>query len=269
MAQSLTARGTATVALLVLAQSDGEAVSARQTIEALSHGCPVHGIVVAADQARPDRLRALIQGLARGDLPLVLWRPTGLPAADDPSLAWVEHLVVDSRTGTALPALVEITGRLPVTDLAWIDLAQGRELVAALFQGPDFGPFLGAVRHVRVQGDESFRRLLVGWLLGRLRILPSAVEVRASEHASIEITAEHDGRRAHFSVVWSADPALIDARAVVGGGPSQVRRVHPADPSTTRLLARALLRLHRDPFYTEALTAALTLRSGPGPGSPT
>ena len=43
----------------------------------------------------------------------------------------------------------------------------------------------------------------------------TAVEVLASEHASIDVTAEHDGRRAHFSVAWSAESALIDAGAVI------------------------------------------------------
>jgi glucose-6-phosphate dehydrogenase assembly protein OpcA len=193
----------------------------------------------------------------------VLWRPTGLPPADDPSLGWVEHLIVDSRTVVSLSALVEITDRVPVTDLAWLDLAPWRELVAGLFDGPDFGPFLGDVRHVRVQGDEAARRLLAGWLLGRLRLPSTAVEVLGSEQASVEVTAEHDGRRAQFSVVWSTESALIDARAAVGGGPSHLRRWKADRSSTAELLDRALARLDRDPIYVEALTAALTLRSAP------
>jgi glucose-6-phosphate dehydrogenase assembly protein OpcA len=260
MAQSLTARRSATVTVLVLADSAADAVSARETFGALSVGYPIHGIVLEADQGHPTaRRRALINGLARGDLPLVLWRPAGLPSRDDPSLGWVDHLVVDSRSISGLPALVEITGRLPVTDLAWVDLAPWRELIAGLFDGPDFGPFLGHVRHVRVQGDEPLRRLLAGWLLGRLRLAPTTVEVLASEQASVEVTAEHDGRRAQFSVAWSAQSALIDARAVVQGGPSHVRRWRPAESSPARLLDQVLTRLHRDPLYKEALTAALTL----------
>lgn len=263
-AQSLTGPRSATVTMLVVARSDAEAVSARETIGALSPASPVQGIVVVADETRPaGRLRALVEGLARGDLPLVLWRPTGVPPADDPSLDWVEHLIVDSRSITRLSALVGITGRLPVTDLAWVDLAPWRELVAGLFDGPDFGPFLGDVRRVRVQGDETVRRLLAGWLLGRLRLPPTTVEVLAAEHASVEVTAEHDGRRAHFSVAWSAESALIDARAAIGGGPSHLRRRRGRRSSTAELLDRALARLDRDPIYVEALTAALTLRPPP------
>jgi glucose-6-phosphate dehydrogenase assembly protein OpcA len=261
MAQSLTVRRTASVTVLVLAQSEAEAASARETIEALHPERAVHGVVVKVDQARPAApLRSFVRGLARGDLPLVLWRPAGLPPAGDESLGWVEHLVVDSRSVARLPALVEITGQLPVTDLAWLDLAPWRRLVAGLFDGPDFSPFLDGVRHVRVQGDEGRRRLLAGWLLGRLQVPPTAVEVLASEHASIEVTAEHNGRRAHFSVAWSAESALIDARAMVGGGPSQVQRWRPGGSTTASLLGRALARLDRDPIYVEAVTAAITLR---------
>ena len=261
-AQSLTGRRSATVTMLVVAQSEAEAVAARDTIGALGPASPVQGIVVVADETRPaGRLRALVEGLARGDLPLVLWRPIGLPPADDPSLDWVEHVIVDSRSITRLSALVGITDRLPVTDLAWVDLAPWRELVAGLFDGPDFGPFLGDVRHVRIQGDETARRLLAGWLLGRLRLRPTAVEVLAAEHASVEVTAEHDGRRAHFSVAGSAEAVLIDARAAIGGGPSHLRRRQGRRSSTAELLDRALARLDRDDIYVEALTAALTLHS--------
>lgn len=261
MAQSLTFRRSASVTVLVLANSEAEAASAHETIDALRPERAVHGVVVEVDRTRPAApLRSFVRGLARGDLPLVLWRPAGLPSADDESLGWVEHLVVDSRSIARLPALVEITGQLPVTDLAWLDLAPWRRLVAGLFDGPAFGPFLEGVRHVRVQGDEARRRLLAGWLLGRLQVPPTAVEVLASEHASIEVTAEHDGRRAHFSVAWSAESALIDARAMVGGGPSQVRRWRPGEATTASLLGRALARLHRDPIYVEAVTAAITLR---------
>jgi len=260
MAQPLTVRRTASVTVLVLAQSDAEAASARQTIDALRPERAVHGVVVEVDRARPAApLRSFVRGLARGDLPLVLWRPAGLPPVDE-SLGWVEHLVVDSRSIARLPALVEIAGQLPVTDLAWLDLAPWRRLVAGLFDGPDFGPFLDGVRHVRVQGDEARRRLLAGWLLGRLQVPPTAVEVLASEHASIDVTAEHDGRRAHFSVAWSAESALIDVRAIVDGGPSHVRRWRPDGSTTASLLGRALARLDRDPTYVEAVTAAITLR---------
>jgi hypothetical protein len=111
-----------------------------------------------------------------------------------------------------------------------------------------------------VQGDEARRRLLAGWLLGRLQVPPTAVEVLTSEHASIDVLAEHDGRRAHFSVAWSAESALIDARAVVAGGPSVLRRYRPAEAATAALLDRALARLDRDPVYIEAVSAALSLR---------
>ena len=259
MAQSLTVRRTASVTLLVLAQGEAEAAWARQTIEALPLGRAVHGVVLQVGRARPAPLRSFVRGLARGDLPLVLWRPAGLPPVGDESLGWAEHLVVDSRSIARLQALIEITGQLPVTDLAWLDLAPWRHVTAGLFEGPLFSPFLNGVRHVRVQGDEGRRRLLAGWLLGRLRLPRSAVEVLASEHASIDVTAEHEGRRAHFSVAWSADSALIDARAVIGGGPSHRRQLRPVEASTAALLNLALARLGHDPLYVEALTAAITV----------
>ncbi|HEV7688487.1 MAG TPA: OpcA/G6PD domain-containing protein, partial [Acidimicrobiia bacterium] len=229
-------------------------------------------VVVDRDGGWPaPALRSLVEASVRGDVPLVLWRPAGLPDASDPVLGWAEHLVVDSRTVLSVAGVVDLAGRMPVTDLAWVALAQWRELVAGLFDGPDRGPFLADVRHVRVQGHEALQPLLAGWLLSRLRIPAGVVEVGPSEGLSVEVTAEHNGRQGHFSVAWSAESHLIDARVVIGTGPPQVRRWRRDEAGPVGLLGRALARLGWDPVYGEALTAALVLRaesarrSGPGP----
>ncbi|MDQ1568676.1 MAG: hypothetical protein QOF96_3556 [Actinomycetota bacterium] len=290
MAQSLTAARSATLTVLVVAGSEAEAASARETIGALQGRSPVRALVVVdRDGGWPaPALRSVVEASVRGDVPLVLWRPAGLPDASDPVLGWIEHLVVDSRTvlsgsrrpdrgdtprppGLGVAGVVDLAGRMPVTDLAWVALAQWRELVAGLFDGPDRGPFLADVRHVRVQGHEALRPLLAGWLLSRLRIPPGVVEVGPSEGLSVEVTAEHNGRQGHFSVAWSAESHLIDARVVIGTGPPQVRRWRRDEAGPVGLLGRALARLGWDPVYGEALTAAVVLRaesarrSGPGP----
>jgi hypothetical protein len=307
MAQSLTAARSATVTVLVVAGSEAEAASARETIGALQGRSPVRALVVVdRDGGWPaPALRSVVEASVRGDVPLVLWRPAGLPDASDPVLGWAEHLVVDSRTvlggsrrpdrgdtprppglsgsrrpdrgdtprppGLGVAGVVDLAGRMPVTDLAWVALAQWRELVAGLFDGPDRGPFLADVRHVRVEGHEALRPLLAGWLLSRLRIPPGVVEVGPSEGLSVEVTAEHNGRQGHFSVAWSAESHLIDARVVIGTGPPLVRRWRRDEAGPVGLLGRALARLGWDPVYGEALTAAVVLRpesargSGPGP----
>jgi glucose-6-phosphate dehydrogenase assembly protein OpcA len=273
----LTAVRAPTVTVLVLAGSEAEAARAGAAIAVLDRWGPVQSIV-ATDRAV---LRSLVDSLARGDLPRVLWWPEGLPPVDEAVLSWVEHLIVDSRTFSGgsrrpdrgdtprppdpgLAGLVEIGARLPVTDLAWVDLAPWRELVAGLFDGLDFAPFLGDVRHVRVRGEPSPGRLLAGWLVSRLGLPVTVVEVWAAERVSVEITAEHDGRRAQFSVARSPDSSLIDARATIAGGPSHLRRWGPEPLGTARLLAQALTRLATDPVYAPALAAAVALRPARG-----
>jgi glucose-6-phosphate dehydrogenase assembly protein OpcA len=270
MAQPLTARWAATAVILVIAASEVDAALARHAIVALDGFHPVHGVVVTPDRDRPvPELRSFIDGVARGDLRRVLWQPTGLPPVDEPMLDWADHVIVDSRSVAGvdgpggldgLAGLVERSGLRPVTDLAWVDLAPWRDLVARLFVGRDFAPFLGGVRHVRVEGDAGPRTLLAGWLLSRLRLSPEAVEARNGDQVSVEIAAEHAGRRARFSVAWSADAELLDARAVVSGGPGHLRRWRAEERTTAWLLREALTHPSADAVYGEALAAAVALR---------
>lgn len=250
-----------TVTVLVSARSDVEAAASAATLRTIDRWWPVQWLVVTPG-AVPSQgsLRSIVARLPRGDLPVVLWRPAGVPDPDDPLLGWVDHLVVDSRSegSTAdLAPLSAIADRIPLTDLAWSELLIWRELLAALFQGRVFGPFLAGVRHVRVEGDAASARLLAGWLLSRLSGAVRAVEVIASDRMAVEVMAEREGRQSRFSLRWSTDGATVDARAAIVGGPSQWRRFHLQEPDAPRLLMRSLVHLGADPRYVEALTDAV------------
>jgi glucose-6-phosphate dehydrogenase assembly protein OpcA len=259
MAQRLTAVRAASVTVLVLAQTEAEAAAAAEMLRALDARWPVQASVVAVGDARPPgRLRSRVRRLRYADLPVVLWRPAGLPAVDDPELDWVDHVVIDSRSGVSIDdlsrSLLDIARRVPVTDLAWLELAPWRELLAGLFEGPAYAPFLSDVRRVRVEGDAIRGRLLAGWLLRRLGLSDRVGEVAAADRMAIEIQAEHAGRLGRFSVAWSADRAIIEAEAQVVGDPSQRRRWPPGERGDVWLLGRALARLEADHLYIEALS---------------
>jgi glucose-6-phosphate dehydrogenase assembly protein OpcA len=232
-------------------------------MRALDGRWPVQWLVVAADDLNARaHLRSMVAGLARADLPVVLWYPAGLPGPDEPELAWVDHLVVDSRSAASedsIRHLLEIADRLPITDLAWLELVPWRELLAGLFEGPVFAPFLRDLRRVRVEGDAASGRLLAGWLLSRLGVARRVTEVAGADRVAIEILAQHDRRQGRFSVTWSAQAALVDVRAAIVGGPSHHRRWWPHERIGPRLLGRALVHLDADRLYVEALSAAITL----------
>jgi hypothetical protein len=59
-------------------------------------------------------------------------------------------------------------------------------------------------------------------------------------------------------VAWSTGAALVDARAVITGGPSQ-HRWRRGERSGLRLLGQSLIHLDADRCYVEALTAAISL----------
>lgn len=218
-------------------------------------------------------LDSVVEPFALPDLPLVVWLPSRLPEPGDPLLAVADRVVVDSRAvagagrpgevdPTVLPHIQALARRLPVTDLSWGRLAPWRSLLAGLFEGPVYRPFLREIERVEVSGNYGPRFLLAGWLLRRLHLPVARVDVQPSEHVSITVTATHRDRTGVFKVARPGAERVITSSVEIDHGPSvsQTLRMRHQWPALS--LADALTRMGRDDVYCEALEGAIELRGG-------
>ena len=201
-------------------------------------------------------LDSMIEPLTLSDLPVAVWFVDDLPALDDPLLAAADVLLVDARELDdvgALASLVELCGRQAVVDLSWTRLRPWRQLLAGLFEGPAFRPYVSEVRRSSVAGRTGPRLLLDGWLADRLGLPDAARHVEASDHVSIRLWC--DG--ATFSVVREGDVRRVVARAVIEGGPSAEAVLQLPESTPAWGLADALSHLEHDPVYERALRRAV------------
>lgn len=215
----------------------------------------VHGSVVG-------HLDSLIEPLTLGDLPVVVWFVDDLPSLDDPLLAVADVLLVDAReldSVDSLGSLVALCGQrsVVVVDLSWTRLRPWRQLLAGLFEGPAFRPFVSSVRRSSVAGRTGPRLLLDGWLADRLGLPAAARHVEAADHVQIRLwCSTSDGREATFSVVRDGDVRRVVAEAVVAGGPSASAVLQLPESTPAWGLADALSHLERDEVYERALRRA-------------
>jgi glucose-6-phosphate dehydrogenase assembly protein OpcA len=199
-----------------------------------------------------------------------VWLPAQLPHPGDPLLAVADRIVVDSRavagaggqgeTHTVLPSIAALARRLPVTDLSWTRLAPWRSLLAGLFEGTEYRPFLREVDEVVVAGNYGPRHLLGGWLLRRLALPTARVTLRPAEHVSIRITAVHRDRTGVFVVERPGQARVITSTTEIDRGPSVSQTLRMRQQWPALALAGALTRMGRDEVYCEALDGALELR---------
>ena len=202
-------------------------------------------------------LDSLIEPLTLSDLPVAVWFVDDLPSPDDPLLAAADVLLVDARELDdvhALAALVDLCGRHAVVDLSWTRLRPWRELLAGLFEGPAFRPFVSAVRRSSVAGRTGPRLLLDGWLADRLGLPAAARHVEPGDHVHIRLWCEtDDGRRAAFSVVREGDVRRVVAQASIEGGATAEAVLQLPEDTPAWGLADALSRLEADEGYERAL----------------
>jgi glucose-6-phosphate dehydrogenase assembly protein OpcA len=285
---------TAVLTLVALVDGDqSESAFVVDTVREMSARHPTHAIVITTDPGAPRGLDAEVQlhavdregssvcfedvllhvrGPAAGhldsvvepftlpDLPCVVWLPTRLPTLDERILGAADRVIVDSRflgETSVFGDLVAVSRRLPVTDLSWVRLTPWRELLAGLFEGGEFRPFVHGVRSVTVVGKTGPRHLLGGWLVSRLGLKPAAVHFEEGEHVSMDVVAEHDGRTARFSVERRSDEREVHASAEIAGGPSHRRTLRLRDRSAARVLGLALARMGHDPVWEQAVAAAV------------
>jgi glucose-6-phosphate dehydrogenase assembly protein OpcA len=114
-------------------------------------------------------LSALVAPLLIHDLPVTVWWPGEPPFETQPALDLFEgtdRLVVDgaSWSGDGLVRLRQLAGlyarfeRLSIRDFALVRQSRWREAIAAIFDVPEFMPFLSGVRRISVTyaaGDET------------------------------------------------------------------------------------------------------------------
>lgn len=251
------------VLLLVPGAAGGSLVDARVELVQSS----VDGQALWSEQVRLtvcgplwEHLDSLVEPFTLPDLPTAVWWTGTLPGLADPLLGAADVVLVDSKEGggsAAVAAVAELARRRTVVDLSWARLRVWRELLAALFEGPVFGRYAGAVRHATVEGKEGPRTLLAGWLSARLGLDRASVTLADARHVSVRLRAEG----ATFSVVRAEGSRSVSADAVVDGGPSHHDVLSLPDESLSWSLADALTHLRRDRVWEQALRGALAFVS--------
>ncbi|MHB8295703.1 MAG: glucose-6-phosphate dehydrogenase assembly protein OpcA [Acidimicrobiales bacterium] len=214
-----------------------------------------------------EQLQSVVVPLALPELPIIVWDISGLPDPQNPLLPMAHALLLDTRNaamdeGGAKAALARVKG-LPSTsqivDLSWVRLSAWRQLLAGMFEGSVWRPFLSGVRRAEVGGKEMPRHLLGGWVASRLRLEPGRVTLVDQRHAGFRLEVEASGATGQMRVERSEGQRLVTATAEVRDGPSYSQVLNLPDKSFAWSLAHALLHPYTDPVYMAAVDAALTL----------
>jgi glucose-6-phosphate dehydrogenase assembly protein OpcA len=220
-------------------------------------------ICLTARGCAASHLRSVIEPFTLADVPIVVWYPGHLPDPSSVAPGVASATIVDSKEAGAHEDLSVIAGLVrdgrTVIDLSWTRLTAWRELLAGLFDGPDFRGLLGHVRSVRVQGKPGPRHLLAGWLVSRLGLDPGLVSLEDSVHAGIVLTANQDGTEGTVSVSRAGGARLVRGSAAIERGPARSTVVSLPNDNLGWSLAYALTHPVRDQVWEQALQAALAL----------
>lgn len=219
-------------------------------------------IVLTVRGRAGEHLDSVVEPFVLPDIPVAIWFVASAPREEDPLADTADIVMVDSRELGDVDAyadLVPVSRRRTVLDLSWVRLTPWRLLLAGMFEGSVYRPFVGGVREVHVAGKPGPRHLLGGWVMARLGLDPSAVHLTDARHASFDITAEHAGRRGRFVTERRGDERLVRASASIEGGPSHEELLPLPEPSLSWAVAEALSNLEGDPIYGQTLEAALQL----------
>ncbi|HLY84868.1 MAG TPA: glucose-6-phosphate dehydrogenase assembly protein OpcA, partial [Acidimicrobiales bacterium] len=136
------------------------------------------GLVVRGEAAL--HLDSIIEPFTLADLPVVLWYPSTLPGREDPLLAVADTVLVDSKEAgdtSVFAPLAELAPGRAFVDLSWERLRPWRELLAGLFDGAAYRPYVTGIATVEVDGKPGPRHLLGGWLASRLGTTRSQVHL--------------------------------------------------------------------------------------------
>ena len=259
-----------TLVLVLEGEEDDGAVESRLDAKVNVCGVDRGGRQIAVEEVTiqchgPARfhLDSLVLPFTLPDLPVAVWLPTSIPSRGDPLLETADRVVVDTRVvgyqPDALSRLFSISRRVAVTDLSWWRLKPWRNLLAGLFEGRVYRPFLDDVHHLEVTGHAGPRHLFAGWVMSRLGLPRSVVHLGDAEHLSVKLVATHEGRRGRFEVERKGDERVIDASVEIDDGPSFQQMVQIGEQWPSRSLADALGHMGHNQTYEAALEAALGL----------
>ena len=283
-----TATRTSVVTLVAVARDAEERARACDTTERLGGRHPGRTIVVHADDQGPAEMTArvrLVAGTASGvqvwsedvtltvggpaaqhldslvepltlpDLPLAVWYVGASPATDDALSAAAEVVLVDSKElgeVDAFAELVPVARNRTLIDLSWVRLLPWRILMAGLFEGRVYRPYVHRVERAEVRAKPGVRHLLGGWLASRLGLEDIVLE--DDKHASMRLTAG----KGDFLVERRGEERLVRASARIAGGPGHEELLSLPDTTLVWSLGEALSDLEEDPVYVESLEAALS-----------
>ena len=223
----------------------------------------VEEMVIGVRGAARFHLDSLVLPFTLPDLPVAVWLPTRILDRGDPLLETADRVVVDTRVvgyqPDALSRLASLSHRVAVTDLSWWRLKPWRNLLAGLFEGHIYRPFLRDVHYLEVTGHAGPRHLFAGWVMSRLDLPRSVVHLGEAEHLSVKLVAAHEGRRGRFEVERKGDERVIDASVEIDDGPSFQQKVQIGEAWPSRSLADALGHMGHNQTYEAALEAALGL----------
>jgi len=258
--------------LIIVAVDDGpdagNSTDASVWVHALEregHAVCFEEVVLRVRGNARHHLDSIVEPFALPDVPLVVWLPARLPSPGDPLMQAANRVVVDSRAvaeagGDVLARSATLAKRLPVADLSWMRLEQWRSMLAGVFEGSLYRPFLDAVDRVEVRGNHGPRYLLGGWLLRRLRLPPARVELHSDSHVSVTIHAVSNDKRGVFTVSRLGAEREIRSCVEIEDGPQVEQTLRMRQQWPALALASALTRFGHDEAYEEALAGARDLR---------
>jgi len=219
--------------IVLFPQSAGDGLEGKVESDAFPMS---EGLTICTDTIRirlhgtsAEHPTSVVEPLLVSDLPVFLrWR--GMPpfggSAFEELTGVADRLIVDSTEWPGLPKpyarMVEIFGRVAVSDIAWARTSRWRSMLASLW------PAIAKVERIKVTGTEAQAQLLAGWLRSRL---------------GKSVGLEHEPSNKLVGVELDGDPAPFP----------------PGDPPLPAdLLSDELDKLSRDPIYEAAVLAAVT-----------
>jgi glucose-6-phosphate dehydrogenase assembly protein OpcA len=235
----------------------GTGIDARVTIygtEVDGHPLTFDEVAITVRGEAAGHLDSIVEPFTLSDLPVVVWYPASLPAVSEPLVAKATSLLVDTKNAYDVAGLVALAGRRTVVDLSWMRLRPWREMVAALFEPPEFQPWAQRITSAHIAGKGGPRRLLAGWVASRLGLPQDALELEDARHARVVLRA---GTAATFEVARTEGERLVRARAHIEGGADHHEVIPLPDDSLAWSLAEALTHLGRDRIWQQALTAGV------------
>lgn len=254
--------------LVIVIDDEHEAarLDATVSVDAIEHAgrvvCFEELLLTVAGPAR-WHLHTLIEPFTLADVPVVVWLPNTLPSIGDPLLDTAHRIVIDTRAmGERADLFVQVDRllrRLPVTDLSWARLRFWRTMLAGLFEGPEYRPFLSRVEHIEVSGNFGPRHMIGGWLTDRLGLTRHQVQVDDAQHVRIRVTAHHDGRRGQFTVERAGHDRVLNAAVDIDHGPTLRQTLRMPQRWPSRALAESLTSTGPDPIYRDAVRGAVAL----------